>query len=104
MRVLISLLAVFSLSSCGVSRPDIYLCGVNAQKKYLRCFNFRDDYNDDGSLKAGAKPTLRPVPDLAALDKAFVIDSKTGYEDALAGLKTYVKQLRDHYANCQAGN
>lgn len=102
--------AVFSLlAGCGgVPKPHILVCIVNAPGKVRKCFQIDKDYNDDGSLKAGAVPVYRPVATVSDLNKAFTVDSvepsATGFEDALAGLKTYLKQIQNRLANCQAGN
>lgn len=109
-NLLIVLLAACSLlAGCGgVSRPSILACIVNAPARNRKCYNLATDYNDDGSLKATAKPVIRPNTTIDDVNKAFTVDSAdpspTGFVDALAGLKTYLNQLRKHYANCEAGN
>jgi len=61
------------------------------------------DYDDDGVLKPGAKATYRPNLTIDDLSKALVVDSPfddehpnpTHYEDGIARLKTYIRELRD---------
>lgn len=103
-RPQILLLAVCSLYSCAVQRPNVDLCIVNAPAANRKCYNMHDDYNNDGTLKAGAVAKYRDNKDVSDLSKALVIDSPTGYEDGLAAIKTYIKQLRTHYENCGNGN
>lgn len=101
MRLSISLWMVFSLTSCAVARPDIDLCIVNAPNGVRKCYNYQRDYNDDGSLKSSAKAFYRKNATVSDLNKAFVVDSPSGFEDGLASLKAYIRELRDHYQNCQ---
>lgn len=99
-RPLIALLAV---SSCAVNRPNIQNCIVNAPNKNRKCYNLAADYNDDGTLKVSAKAVYKSNSKIEDLNKAFLVDSETGFEDGLAGLKAYIKELRQHYENCQSG-
>ena len=104
MRPIKLLMACSFLSACGgVTRPDIDLCIVNGPNLNRKCYNMARDYNDDGTLKASAKPVYRANKTVMDLSKAFVLDSPTGFEDGLVGMKTYIKELRNHYANCKAG-
>ena len=91
------------LAGCGgVALPNTDVCIVNGPNLNRKCYNMATDYNDDGSLKATAKPVYRTNKAVTDLSKALVIDSPTGFEDGLANLKTYITELRNHYANCQA--
>lgn len=111
-RQILPWVACSILAGCGgVDRPHILDCIVNAKAKNRKCYQLDKDYNDDGSLKAGAVPVYRPNATLDDLDKVFTVDSvdpevpaSNGFVDALAGLKAWVKQLMNHYANCKAGN
>lgn len=94
------LLVACSLYSCAVERPDVQLCIVNAPSAARKCYNMKTDYNDDGTLKAGAQPVYKQNRDVTELNKAMVVDSATGFEDGLAKLKSYIKKLREHYQNC----
>lgn len=97
--------ACSTLSACGgVALPNTDVCIVNGPNLNRKCYNMATDYNDDGSLKATAKPVYRSNKIVMDLSKALVIDSPTGFEDGLANLKTYITELRNHYANCKAGN
>lgn len=107
------ILVVSSLSSCGkdAPKPHILACIVNAPAKHRKCYQLDKDYNDDGSLKAGAVPVIRANASLEDLNKAFTIDAvepevpaSNGLVDALASFKAYLKMLRNRFANCIAGN
>lgn len=101
---LIALWAVFSFTSCAAQRPNSDVCIVNAPNKNRKCYNLATQYDENGALKPGAVATYRANATIVDLNKALVIDSPTGFEDGLAALKIYIKELRDHYANCQVGN
>lgn len=67
--MLLSLISLGMFSGCGavVSRPDADICGINYapdKPAHLSCYNIRDDFNDDGTLKSTAhahsKPILKP--------------------------------------------
>ena len=104
-RLAILLSGVFSLSGCaGIPAPNTDLCIVNGPNVDRKCYNMATDYNSDGTLKATAVPVYRSNKTVMDLSKALVVDSPTGFEDGLAHLKTWLKELRNHYANCQAGN
>jgi hypothetical protein len=106
---------VFSLAlasaGCGIERPNSEVCIVNAPAKNRKCYNLKTDYNDDGTLKAGAVAKYHPNGTVEDLNKAMVVDSPFDaahpnpkhFEDGLARLKTWIKQLRQEYAACQAG-
>lgn len=102
-KVATLLLAVSSLTGCAVERPNIENCIVNAPNRNRKCYNFSKDYNDDGSLKAGAVPVYRANATIEDLNKAYVVDSDQGFPEALARLKAYIKKLRQHYeqGNCK---
>lgn len=110
-KLLILLSIIGSACSCGVSRPDADLCVVNAPNKNRKCYNLKNDYNDDGSLKAGAKPVYRPNLTVEDLNKALVLDSPYDdqnpnpghFEDGISRMKAWVRKLRDA-ATCQGGS
>lgn len=92
--------AFFALSGCAtIQKPDIELEIVNAGMKQAKGYNLQKDYDDAGNIKAGAVPTVRPAASVADLDKRLCIDSSAGPEEAIARLKTYIKLLRENYAN-----
>lgn len=97
MRLLKTLFLAFSLCACSsVSKPDTDLCVVNAPGEHLTCYNIRRDYDDDGNIKAGAKPTYRQAITVADLNKHVVTDPK-----GWANLKAYIKILREEYSKCE---
>lgn len=100
MRLQTTLFVSFSLllSACAVKRPDIEVCVVNGPGEIRKCYNLRDQYDDQGNLKPGAKPIYRENHTVMDLNKAFLVDSKTGFEDGLAGLKAWIQELK---AECQ---
>ncbi len=109
MRLLTTLLITSSLlAGCGLKRPAIRLEIVNADA-HKRCgYNLHDDYDDNGNIIAGHAAKCFPTPDLKALDKSLVIDSDdpstspSHYQDSLALLKGYLKNLREAYdKNCK---
>ena len=65
MKLMMLVLIALSICSCSqIQRPDADICVVNyATDKlpHLTCFNIKRDYNDDGSLKADAKPVKKLI-------------------------------------------
>lgn len=106
-RLLILLLTVSSIG-CGVPRPNSDVCTVNAEHKNRKCYNLRDDYDEEGHLKPDATPEYRPNATIEELNKATLIDSPYSeqepnphhFENGLARLKAYIKKLRE----AQGGN
>jgi hypothetical protein len=107
------LLVAFSLFSCGkdAPKPHILACIVNAPAKHRICYQLDKDYNDDGTIKAGAVPVIRANETLADLNKSFTIDSvnaetppSAGFVDALALFKAYLKEMKNRFAHCVSGN
>jgi hypothetical protein len=98
------------LVGCGnLPQPHILACIVNAPAKHRLCYQLDKDFNEDGSLKVGAVAVIRPNATLADLNKSFTIDSvdaevpaSNGFVDALSTFKTYLKEIKNRYANCQA--
>lgn len=90
----------FSFFGCA-SKP-IQACIINAPNQNRECFDLSSDYNDDGTLKASAIPVYKPNAMIQDLNKALIIDSPTGFEDGLANLKAYIKDLRDAYNQCMS--
>lgn len=89
-----------SLTACATPRPDIHFRIVNEPGKKRCGFSFKNDYTDDGRLKPDAKMTCVPTPDLKSLNKATLVEadgSETHFEDGLALLKAYIKNLREDY-------
>lgn len=81
------------LISCAkITRPDMDLCVVNAPGKKLTCYNFKEDFGDDGQIKPSAKPHFKPAPDIASINKHVAIDP-----EGFGKLKAYVKLLREEY-------
>lgn len=88
MRLPILLLTAFSVG-CGIAKPNTNLCIVNARGETRKCYNLHDDYDDEGRLKAGAKPKYFETKTVMDLDKNACTDP-----DGLAELKAYIKKLR----------
>jgi predicted nucleotidyltransferase len=102
MKQLKALLMVFSLVGCAdVPRPDVDLCIINAKASYRHCYNLKEDYDSNGRLKPDAKAEFRDNRDITDLDKAFIVDSKEGFETGLARLKAYIKTLREEHKDCK---
>lgn len=100
-RLLILLWAAGSLSACGIPRPDADLCIVNAPNQNRKCYNLKRDYNADGSLRPGAKPTYRPNATIEDLNKSLVLDSPDGFPEGIARMKAWVRKLREA-SKCEA--
>lgn len=108
-KLLMTLSLVFSACS-AIPKPAIDGCIINAPNENRKCYNFATDFNDDGSLKAGAVPKYHVNATVNDLNKAFILDSDyddsnvppNHYEDALAALKAYIKQLRTEYDRCES--
>ena len=101
-----TIFSLLLLSGCGaIERPNTDLCIINAQAHHRVCYNIRDDYTDEGKLKPDAKPKIRINLSIEDLDKALIVDSPydeenpnpTHFEDGLARLKTWIKELREGY-------
>lgn len=91
-RTMLSAACSLLLASCGIPRPDTTLCVVNGPAKHRKCYNVARDYNEDGSLKAGAKATFLPAASVGDLNKNICTDP-----DGWANFKAYVKKLREAY-------
>ncbi|CAK0739639.1 hypothetical protein CCP2SC5_1020022 [Azospirillaceae bacterium] len=84
--------ALVFLSACShVQRPDSWICGVNAKGMKLRCYNVKDDYTDDGTLKPDAKPTEHQIHSLSDMNAWVCMDPTS-----LGKFKTYLADLRDY--------
>ncbi len=102
-RLLTLLLIAGSFSACGIDPPDADLCIVNAPNKNRKCYNLKNDYLEDGTLKPDAVAVYRPNATVEDLNKSLVLDSPytvnnpnpTHFEDGIARVKAYVKKLRE---------
>jgi uncharacterized protein YigE (DUF2233 family) len=91
MRLMI-LLSIFSLVGCAnVQRPDADVCGVNAKTSKLRCYNIKNNYTNDGTLKDGATPTVKPIANLMSLNGGIYF-SPADFEK----LKVWLQDMRDY--------
>lgn len=106
LRLTTLLITCSLLAGCGVKRPSIRLEIVNAAADKRCGYNLKTDYDDSGNLIAGHPSKCFPNTELKDLDKSLVIDaddvsSPTHFQDALALLKGYLKNLREAYEqNC----
>lgn len=92
MTLLMTLLTALNLSGCGgVERPDTNVCVVNYELMHLKCYNLKNDYNDDGNLKPGSKPHFKAITGLTSLNSYVVTDP-----DGWANLKAYIRKLREN--------
>lgn len=98
------LLILLSIAGNGCSPlPDVDVCIVNAPNQNRKCYNLKNDYNSDGTLRADAKPVYRSNVTVLDLNKALVIDSPhdeshpnpVHFEDGIARLKAWIKKLRE---------
>ncbi len=87
------------LVGCGIPRPDTTLYIVNAPGKVLRGYNLKNDYDDSGTLKPGAKPTLKNAETIDDVNKYACTDPQ-----GFANLKAYVATVRDELAKCQSSH
>lgn len=87
---LITLLMISNFLACAIPRPDTELCVVNAPGLTRKCFNLRDDYDDNGKLKPDASPLYLDTVTVQDLNKNVCTDP-----DGLANLKAYIKELRE---------
>lgn len=88
--ICLSTVIILFASACSVPRPNTDLCGVNAAKHERRCYNLRDDYDENGNRKPDAKPKIKPARDVQDLDRNICTDP-----DGFAELKAYIKKLRE---------
>lgn len=86
----------FSLSACStVPLPHTDLCVANALGKHSTCYWVDSDFDDNGNVKPGAVPNLKPLNAIEDLNKAIWTDP-----DGWAELKAYIKQLRTELQSC----
>lgn len=87
-----ALIASILLVGCGtVERPKGEACVAFAQKGHRLCYNF-DDFDANGNVKPGVRPTRRSLA-LEAIDKHIVVDP-----DSYASLKAFVLK---HKSRCE---
>lgn len=97
-KQLILLWMVSSLVACaGIEKPDAEVCIVNAPAFNRKCYNLKTDYDENGKLRREAVAKYKPNVHIKDLNKATVLDSETGFEDGLAEVKAYIKNLREAY-------
>lgn len=100
MRTTISSLIFLSLVACGcagVKRPDAYFYGVNGTGGYLKGYNLRTDYNDDGVRKSGAQAKIIRIDSLKQLN-GYTCTDPTGLERT----KVFISDLKSAYErNCK---
>lgn len=85
--------ALLALTACNeVKRPDTDLCVLNtfASPPHGTCFNLLRDYNDDGTRKRNAQPTIKIVNTIADINKVIYTDPQ-----GWANFKAYVNQLKE---------
>lgn len=98
LKALLTVSSIALLSSCAtIKKPNVDLMIVNAPGNKRCGYNLERDYDNSGRIKPGAKQTCRPNSSVRDLNKAMVVDSPTGFEDGLAALKAYIRQLREEY-------
>lgn len=85
---------VLLCSACGtVERPDADICVVNAPGKKLTCYNLKHDYNQDGTLRPGAKPKFKPISSIDNLNKGVFMTNADWAE-----VKKWIAELRVAHA------
>ena len=94
-------LSIYSLTGCaGVSRPDADVCGINYATDaaaHLTCYNIKNDFNDDGTLKSTAKSHKKLIPTPQSLNAGKYI-SKEDWPK----IQVWLQDLRDYATNnCQ---
>ncbi len=96
MRLSTTLLISFSLSACGVPKPDTDICGVNSEANHKLCYNLKKDYDNNGNRKPDAKPKVVEIQSLHDLNKNICTDPD-GFENLLA----YIKEMREKLKDCR---
>lgn len=97
LRTLLTASSLALVSCGGPERPDTNLCIVNAKARHKSCFNMKRDYDDQGNLLPGVKPSIVPIASLDDLDKNLAVDP-----DGSANLKAYIQKLRERDGGCNA--
>ena len=82
----------FFFGCASIKKPDTDICVLNAPEKHQICYNVKKDFDDDGRIKAGAKPKIKPYAVLEDANKNICTDPE-GWEN----MKAYVKKLREEY-------
>ena len=85
------------IGCAGVQRPDADICGVNAKSSKLRCYNIKNDFNDDGTRKPDAQPVNKKISSLNDLNGGIYV-SPADFEK----FKVWLGDSRDWISNhCQ---
>lgn len=85
------------LAGCATSRPDTDLCGINALAGHKKCYNLKNDYDEEGNLKHSATPKIIPINSINDLNKNICTDPQ-GFEN----LNIYLQQAKQAYKECLA--
>lgn len=107
--ILLWMVSSIALVGCAMGRPDVEVCIVNAPNSVRKCYNLRDDYDDQGRLKPGARPKYHPNVVIGDLNKALLVDSPhdaqnpnpNHFEDGAARLKAWIQRMREEYGDCR---
>ena len=87
------LLFLFTLVGCTtVKRPEALICGINAKSQVLRCYNLKIDYDETGTMKPDAKPTIKPIASFMDLNAGIYVSPKDFKE-----IKKWIGELRNYY-------
>ena len=86
----VSSLLLFSCA--GIQRPDALICVLNAPGKKLTCYNTRTDFNSEGYIKPGAKPSFHPIEGIQDINKYILMSPNDWVK-----IKAYIKKLREEY-------
>lgn len=86
------IILILGINGCAnVQRPNSWLCGVNGVAGKLRCYNLRDDYTNEGTLKPDVKPLEHPLKSIKELNGWVCMDP-----NSLEKMKVYMGDLRDY--------
>lgn len=96
-------LMIFSGCAGSIERPDAPICVANAPKKYVKCYNLKTDYRDDGKRIAGAKPTYYRLATVEDVNK-WTMTTQHGFGEirkTLGEARRYINQLHKDLERCK---
>jgi hypothetical protein len=96
-KIILLLFAANIVGCAAIQRPDAWVCGINGKSKKMLCYNLKKDYDEDGTLKAGAEPLEKKDVSLQSLTGGLYFSS----EDTKK-IKVWLQDMRDYAKNhCQ---
>jgi hypothetical protein len=93
MKLLLVIFSIAITSCAGIPKPQGLACVAFSAKGYSLCYDLSNDFDADGNVVPGAKPSRVPLS-LAGINKHIHFDP-----DSYASLKAFALK---HKARCEA--